>query len=74
MNPQKTLFKLVLNMMGLSQRKREAMDSKIIEIGSIDNAIPYKEFFELFVNEYSLLENQESMSLFTHLKGTGKKN
>ena len=39
----------------------------------MENAIPYKDFFDLFVTEYSLIDIPESKALFEQLASMGKK-
>jgi hypothetical protein len=60
-------------MISLQQRRRELINTKIIEIEKREQSIPFKDFFDLFVTEYQLLDNPESKALFEHLVQLGNK-
>ena len=60
-------MKFVIALLSLNPRRREVIDSQIDEISRQTGSIAYKDFFDIFVSEYQLIDIPESKALFESL-------
>ncbi|CDW83096.1 cysteine protease family c02 [Stylonychia lemnae] len=67
----KALTSLVMNMMCLTNKKREEINSRIEEIGEIQKGIPFLEFFQIFNEQYQIIEMTECKALYRYLASLG---